>query len=68
MRRVLRKRIRRQASGVDIAADVNAVVSVNVGPAKQATVVSSHAEGRSAEEKPSAAHEPPDRREGEDGA
>jgi hypothetical protein len=68
VRKVFRKRVRRQASGVDIAADVNAVVSVNVGPAKHATVVSSHVEGRSAGEKPSQAHEPPDRRGGEDRA
>jgi hypothetical protein len=39
--RVIRKRIRKKGDGIDIAADVNAVIAVNDGGGRSRTSVSS---------------------------
>ena len=54
MRRVIRRHVRRRAGGVDLAVDVNAVVSVNHGTSGaqsvQSTPVTQDASARAAEE------------------
>jgi hypothetical protein len=40
MRRVIRRRVRRRSGGIDLAVDVNAVVSVNHGPSGAQSVQS----------------------------
>lgn len=39
MRRTIRKRIRRQADGLDLALDLNADIAINVGGSNQRTTV-----------------------------
>jgi hypothetical protein len=41
VRKIIRKRIRRQQDGVQIASDVNAVISANVGERSSSSHVSS---------------------------
>ncbi|MCA1824282.1 MAG: hypothetical protein ABR520_09365 [Mycobacteriales bacterium] len=41
MRKVVRKQIRRSQPGLDVAADINAVLSTNVGGAGEKSVTSS---------------------------
>ena len=54
MRRVIQKHVRRRSGGVDLAADVNAVVSVNHGTSGvqsvQSTAVTQDASARAADE------------------
>jgi hypothetical protein len=47
---VIERRIRRRGGGIDLAADVNAVISANVGGKGQRTVASS--EQRVTDERP----------------
>jgi hypothetical protein len=46
-RKVIQRRIRKAAGGVDLASDVNAAVAANVGERAQTTTVSSHSSARS---------------------
>ena len=54
MRRVIRRHVRRRAGGIDLAVDVDAVVSVNHGTSGvqsvQSTAVTQDASARAAEE------------------
>jgi hypothetical protein len=50
IRKVIQRRIRRRAEGIDVAADVNAAIAANVGERRASTSVSSrqHATSTSA--------------------
>ena len=54
MRKVIRRHVRRQSGGVDLAMDVNAVVAVNTGGSAvesvQSTSVTQDASARAADE------------------
>jgi hypothetical protein len=67
MREVFRKRIRRQGKGVNVAADVDAVVAINTGPGQRQHVsVQSEHSVRQPDPRPEdTSHEspPPDEKE-----
>ena len=63
MRKVIRRQIRRRADGVDLAADVNAVIAVNRGDGKSESVQStSIVQDARARAGPDDAEAPPPRR------
>jgi hypothetical protein len=55
--KILRRRIRERADGVDLAGDVNAVVATNVGRDSSVTHVSSHQRVESSSKTPPKAKE-----------
>ena len=55
--KIVRRRIRERADGVDLAGDVNAVVATNVGRDGSATHVSSHQRVESSSKTPPKAKE-----------
>jgi hypothetical protein len=61
MRKVIKRRIRRQVGGVNVAADVDAVVSINTGQEGQVTRTKARSRRRIVQRSGAPGGDPPER-------